>query len=56
MGQSFEEMKKWYEDQIPLKRFISPHEVAKAALFLVTEDSSGVTAQQFCVSGGIEVL
>jgi NAD(P)-dependent dehydrogenase (short-subunit alcohol dehydrogenase family) len=55
-GKTFEEMKQFYMDQIPIKRFIRPEEVAKAALFLVSEDSSGVTAQHFCVSGGIEVL
>jgi len=49
-------MRKFYEDQIPIRRFVTPEEVAKAALFLVTEDSSGITAQHFCVSGGIEVL
>jgi NAD(P)-dependent dehydrogenase (short-subunit alcohol dehydrogenase family) len=55
-GKSFEEMKRFYMDQIPIKRFVTPEEVAKAALFLVSDDSSGVTAQHFCVSGGIEVL
>jgi NAD(P)-dependent dehydrogenase (short-subunit alcohol dehydrogenase family) len=55
-GKTFEEMKKFYEDQIPIRRFVTPEEVAKAALFLVTDESSGITAQHFCVSGGIEVL
>lgn len=55
-GRTFEEMKQFYTDQIPIKRFVTPEEVAKAALFLVSDDSSGVTAQHFCVSGGIEVL
>lgn len=55
-GKTFEEMKKSYEDQIPIRRFVTPEEVAKAALFLVTEESSGMTAQHICVSGGIEVL
>ena len=55
-GKTFDEMKKWYEDQIPIKRFIKPEEVASAAVFLASDDSSGVTAQHFCVSGGIEVL
>jgi NAD(P)-dependent dehydrogenase (short-subunit alcohol dehydrogenase family) len=55
-GKTFEEMKKFYMDQIPIKRFITPEEVAKTALFLVSDDSSGVTAQHFCISGGIEVL
>ncbi|MBW2123619.1 MAG: SDR family oxidoreductase [Deltaproteobacteria bacterium] len=55
-NKSFEEMKRFYEDQIPIKRFITPQEVARVAVFLVSDDSSGVTAQHFCVSGGIEVL
>ncbi len=55
-GKTFEEVKNFYMDQIPIKRFVTPDEVAKAALFLVSDDSSGVTAQHFCVSGGIEVL
>jgi NAD(P)-dependent dehydrogenase (short-subunit alcohol dehydrogenase family) len=55
-GKSFDEMKKWYEDQIPIKRFVKPEEVASAAVFLASDDSSGMTAQHFCVSGGIEVL
>jgi len=56
MGKTFEEMKQFYADQIPIKRFITPEEVARAAVFLTSEDSSGITAQHFCVSGGIEVL
>jgi NAD(P)-dependent dehydrogenase (short-subunit alcohol dehydrogenase family) len=55
-GKTFEELKKWYEDQIPIKRFVTPLEIARTAIFLVSEDSSGITAQHFCVSGGIEVL
>lgn len=53
---TFDEMKKWYEDQIPLRRFIRAEEVASTAVFLASDDSSGITAQHFCVSGGIEVL
>jgi len=55
-GKTFEEVKKFYEDQIPLKRFVTPEEVARTAVFLATDDSSGITAQHFCVSGGIEVI
>jgi len=55
-GKTFDEMKKFYMDQMPIRRFVTPEEVASAALFLVSDDSSGVTAQHFCVSGGIEVL
>jgi enoyl-[acyl-carrier-protein] reductase (NADH) len=53
---TFEEMKKFYMDQIPIQRFITPEEVARTALFLTSDDSSGIKAQHFCVSGGIEVL
>lgn len=56
MRKTFEELKQWYEDQVPIKRFVTPEEVARAAVFLTSEDSSGITAQHFCVSGGIEVL
>ena len=55
-GKSFDEMKKWYEGQIPLRRFVTPGEVARTAIFLASDASSGITAQHFCVSGGIEVL
>lgn len=56
LGKTFEEMKQFYANQIPIKRFITPEEVARTAVFLTSEDSSGITAQHFCVSGGIEVL
>jgi len=55
-GKTFEEVKKFYEDQIPIKRFVTPEEVARTAVFLTSDDASGITAQNFCVSGGIEVL
>ena len=55
-GKTFDEMKKWYEDQVPIRRFVKAEEVASAAVFLASDDSSGITAQHFCVSGGIEVL
>jgi NAD(P)-dependent dehydrogenase (short-subunit alcohol dehydrogenase family) len=55
-GQTFEELTQWYMKQIPLKRFVTPEEVARAAVFMTSDDSSGITAQDFCVSGGMEVL
>lgn len=55
-GQTFEELKEWYMKQIPLKRFVTPEEVARAAVFMTSDDSSGITGQNFCVSGGMEVL
>ena len=56
LGKSFEEMKQWWEDQVPLRRFVTKEEVARAALFLVSDDASGITAQQLAVSGGMEVI
>jgi NAD(P)-dependent dehydrogenase (short-subunit alcohol dehydrogenase family) len=38
---------------IPIGRFGEPEEIAKAALFLASEDSSFVTASTFLVDGGI---
>jgi NAD(P)-dependent dehydrogenase (short-subunit alcohol dehydrogenase family) len=38
---------------IPMGRFGEPEEIAKAALFLASEDSSFVTASTFLVDGGL---
>jgi NAD(P)-dependent dehydrogenase (short-subunit alcohol dehydrogenase family) len=38
---------------IPMGRFGEPHEVAKATLFLASDDSSYVTASTFLVDGGL---
>ena len=38
---------------IPIGRFGEPEEIAKAALFLASEDSSFVTASTFLVDGGL---
>ncbi|MEP6667272.1 MAG: 3-oxoacyl-ACP reductase [Nocardioidaceae bacterium] len=38
---------------IPLGRFAEPDEIASAALFLASDDSSFITASQFLVDGGI---
>jgi NAD(P)-dependent dehydrogenase (short-subunit alcohol dehydrogenase family) len=38
---------------IPMGRFGEPEEIAKAALFLASEDSSFVTASTFMVDGGL---
>ena len=38
---------------IPMGRFGEPEEIAKAALFLASEDSSYITASTFLVDGGL---
>jgi len=38
---------------IPVGRFAEPDEIANAALFLASDESSFITASQFMVDGGI---
>jgi NAD(P)-dependent dehydrogenase (short-subunit alcohol dehydrogenase family) len=37
---------------IPMARFATPEEVAAAALFLASDDASGITAAEIVVDGG----
>jgi NAD(P)-dependent dehydrogenase (short-subunit alcohol dehydrogenase family) len=38
---------------VPLGRFGRPREIATAALFLASEDSSFITGIDLCVDGGL---
>jgi NAD(P)-dependent dehydrogenase (short-subunit alcohol dehydrogenase family) len=40
-------------EQIPLKRFGKPEEVAKAALYLASDDSSYMTGEEIVLDGGM---
>ena len=50
--QQWAEMKKGFEATIPLGRLGTPLEVAKAALFLASDDSSFVNGSELFVDGG----
>lgn len=39
-------------NEIPLKRFAQPHEIAKSVKFLIGEDNSYITGQTLVVDGG----
>ena len=49
---SLEEFRQQAEERIPLGRFIEPSEVARLALFLVSESGSGITGQAINLDGG----
>jgi 3-oxoacyl-[acyl-carrier protein] reductase len=48
-----ESITKMFVDLIPMKRFGSPEEVARAVKFLLSEDSSYITGQVIGVNGGM---
>jgi 3-oxoacyl-[acyl-carrier protein] reductase len=48
-----DEMKKKLSDQIPLSRLGEAEDVAKAALFLCSDDSSYITGEVISVNGGM---
>ena len=48
-----EDWKKKLLEQIPLNRFGNPEDVAKLALFLVSDDSSYITGQVIRIDGGM---
>ncbi len=50
-----EETKGRMEEQIPLKRIGAPEDVAKAVVFLVSDEASYITGQVLCVDGGMGI-
>ncbi|HXP94478.1 MAG TPA: SDR family oxidoreductase [Candidatus Binatia bacterium] len=43
----------WFNQMIPMHRHAAPEEIAKAALFLASDDSSFITGTTFVVDGGL---
>ncbi|MEO0778311.1 MAG: SDR family oxidoreductase [Bacteroidota bacterium] len=44
------------QERIPLKRFGQPEEIAKAVLFLASEDASFIVGAELAVDGGFTQL
>jgi NAD(P)-dependent dehydrogenase (short-subunit alcohol dehydrogenase family) len=51
-GIGAEEFRRRAEARVPLGRFIEPREVARLALFLASDDGSGITGQSINLDGG----
>ena len=50
-----DEQKQYFENNIPLKRGAEPADIANAAIFLASDDSSYITGQVLHVDGGLAI-
>jgi NAD(P)-dependent dehydrogenase (short-subunit alcohol dehydrogenase family) len=51
-GHGFDNPEQHYLDAIPFHCLVSPHEIARAVLFLVSDDSRQITGQTLAIDGG----
>jgi enoyl-[acyl-carrier protein] reductase I len=51
-----DEMFEWVEKKAPLRRNVDADEVGKAAVYLVSDLSSGVTGENIYVDAGFNVV
>lgn len=54
--EALDQMAKHISEQVPMKRFGNPDEVARAALFLASDDSTYTTGAEIFVDGGMGQL
>jgi len=54
-GRTNDEARQWFVKDIPLQRMVTRDEVARAVLFLASDDASGITGQAFSVCGGYQM-
>src|SRR4051812_34292107 len=52
-SEAVDETKRSFSEQVPLKRFGRPEEIAKAVLFLATSDSSFLVGTEIIADGGV---
>lgn len=53
--EAVQQMKAFYSNKIPFKRYGTPEEVAKLALFLASDDASFITGSEYVIDGGATV-
>ena len=55
-AEALDEVRRGIEAQVPMKRFGRPEEIAKAALFLASSDSSFLLGSEIVADGGLSQL
>jgi NAD(P)-dependent dehydrogenase (short-subunit alcohol dehydrogenase family) len=54
-GSTKDEVRRWFTKDTPLQRMVTAEEVARAVLFLASDEASGITGQAFSVCGGFQM-